>query len=218
VVAAAGLIVALAAVGSATGYLPLPRLSTLRGWFEELPEPDLALEGLQAVDEPLAYSLRLFSYSEEELPFAREMQAVLERRLPNLLFSLVRRGGQENAPYLLLAGPARSVDQAEELRGPLAEVLDREDPFRWSVVETPRAFFLGERRTLGGARALLVTFEGEGVDPYILRVTYPDGSNGYRVLAGAFVNAGEARGLQRRLQALGVEDPPLIERRGTLPE
>jgi hypothetical protein len=215
---ALALMAVVAVAGTATGYLTFPDLSFLSRLFNGLPEPELALEGPEAIDQPLGFSLLLFSYQEGELAFAREMQVVLESRLPNLMFSLVPGGGGEEARYLLLAGPAHSRAQAEALRTPLSEILDREDPYGWSVRETPRAFFLGERQSLGAARALLVTFEGEGIDPYILEVSYSDGSKGYRVLAGAFAGVDDARALQTVLRTFGVEDPPLIERRGILPE
>ena len=50
--------------------------------------------------------------------------------------------------YALLAGPALNVIEAQNLKGPISEVLTREDPDTWPVRSTPRAFYLGERPTL----------------------------------------------------------------------
>ncbi|MFC1660749.1 SPOR domain-containing protein, partial [Gemmatimonadota bacterium] len=95
---------------------------------------------------------------------------------------------------------------------------DREDPYSWTVRETPRAFFLGERDSLEDAEDLLLLLETEEIDPYILEVSYRDGSRRYRVLAGAFSGVNDARALQQLLIEAGIEDPPLVERRGRLPE
>ena len=97
-------------------------------------------------------------------------------------------------------------------------MLDREDPYSWSVRDTPRAFFLGERDSLAEAQDLLALLETDEIDPYTLLVSYGDGSQRYRVLTGAFDSVREARRLQQLLLDAGIEDPPLIERRGRLPE
>jgi hypothetical protein len=122
--------------------------------------------------------------------------------------------------YTLLAGPAVDRVEAEDLRGPIAEVLTREDPASWSVRETPRAFYLGERATLGEARDFIRSVDTDSVHAYILHVTFPEpeGSESYQILTGAFAGVQDARPLQLILRDLGFRDAPLIERRGRLPE
>jgi hypothetical protein len=162
----------------------------------------------------MRYSLQLFSYDQDELVDAWEMKAALEERLPEITFLISPMGGQGRSPYLLLAGPAQNRSQAESLRSPLSRVLDREDPYSWTVRETPRAFFLGERATLQEAESLGASLGTQEIDPYVMEVSYPDGSAGFRVLAGAFTDVGESRILQRMLSTQGIENPPLIERTG----
>lgn len=203
-----------AVAGAVTGLLTVPGLAVFQGVLSGLPDPELVLEGPEASGPVMRYSLHLFSYDEDELVDAWEMKAALEERLPEITFFISPMGGQGRSPYLLLAGPAQNRSQAESLRSPLSRVLDREDPYSWTVRETPRAFFLGERATLQEAESLGASLETQEIDPYVMEVSYPDGSAGFRVLAGAFTDVGESRILQRILSTHGVQNPPLIERTG----
>jgi hypothetical protein len=208
------------AVGTALGYLDVPGFGFLRSFFAEIPDPPLTLAGPQANEEVLRYSLVLFEYDEEELDDALEMLEALQARVPQLLLTLVPGEVDGNRIYTLLAGPAVDRVEAENLRGPLAEVLVREDPASWSVRETPRAFYLGERGTLEEAEEYLRSVAPDALHAYILHVTFPEpeGSESFQILTGAFAGIQDARPLQLILRDLGFRDAPLIERRGRLPE
>jgi hypothetical protein len=208
------------AVGTATGYLDVPGFGFLRSFFAEIPDPPLTLAGPQANEEVLRFSLVLFEYDEEELDDGLEMLDALQARLPRLLLTLVPGEVDGERIYTLLAGPAVDRVEAENLRAPIAEVLVREDPASWSVRETPRAFYLGERGTLEEARAYLESVAPDDLHAYILHVTFPEpeGSESYQILTGAFAGIPDARPLQLILRDLGFRDAPLIERRGRLPE
>jgi hypothetical protein len=119
--------------------------------------------------------------------------------------------------FALYAGPAIDVVEAENLRGPLSEILTREDPESWQIRVTPRAFYLGERGTLAEAQEYLSSVEAAGALGYIIHVTYPNGTEGYEVLSGAFEDVSDARGWQLTLLENGFVDVPLIERRGRPP-
>jgi hypothetical protein len=207
-------------VGTATGYLDVPGFGFLRSFFAEIPDPPLTLAGPQANEEVLRYSLVLFEYDEAELDDGLEMLDALQARLPQLLLTLVPGEVNGERIYTLLAGPAVDRVEAENLRAPIAEVLVREDPASWSVRETPRAFYLGERGTLEEARAYLESVAPDDLHAYILHVTFPEpeGSESYQILTGAFAGIPDARPLQLILRDLGFRDAPLIERRGRLPE
>jgi hypothetical protein len=208
------------AVGTATGYWNVPGFAFFRDLFSDVPDPPLSLAGPQANEDVLYFSLVLFTYDQEELGDALGMLEALQARLPNLLLTLVP--GQEDGEriYTLLAGPATDRVEAENLRGPIAEVLTREDPASWSVRETPRAFYLGERATLQEARSYMRSVDSDSIHAYILHATFPDpeGSESYQILTGAFAGVQDARPLQLMLRDLGFRDAPLIERRGRLPE
>lgn len=219
-----GVLLALAilgsAVGTAMGYMNVPGFAFLRDFFADVPDPPLSLAGPQANEDVLYFSLVLFTYDQEELGDALGMLDALQARLPNLLLTLVPGEEDGRRVYTLLAGPATDRVEAENLRAPIAEVLTREDPASWSVRETPRAFYLGERGTLQEARAYLRSVDSDSIHAYILHATFPDpeGSESYQILTGAFAGVQDARPLQLMLRNLGFRDVPLIERRGRLPE
>jgi hypothetical protein len=207
-----------AVAGTAMGFFNIPGLGFLQNPFGDIPDPPLTLAGPQPNEEILRFSLVLFTYDEEDLEDATDMLEALRSRLPDLLFVLVPGELDREPVYTLLAGPAVDRIEAEDLRGPLAEVLSREDPQSWVIRETPRAFYLGERGTLEEAREYLATLGVEGVYPYILHVTYPDNAEAFEILSGAFETVMDARPLQLILRSGGFIDVPLIERRGRLPE
>jgi hypothetical protein len=222
--AIAGVGLALAILGSAIGtaldFIDVPGFAFLRDSFSEIPDPPLTLAGPEANEEVLRYSLVLFTYGEEGLNDALSMLDALRARLPDLLLTLVPGEADGEPIHTLLAGPAFDRVEAENLRGPIAEVLTREEPASWSVRETPRAFYLGERGTLRDAQDYLASVTPGDLHAYILHVTFPDpdGSESYQILTGAFAGVHDARPLQLILRDLGFRDAPLIERRGRLPE
>lgn len=216
-VVALGLVII--AGGTAAGFLNVPGFMWLQDWFGEVPYPDLTLDGPQPIEPVLRYSLELATYREDEFALALEMRNTLRSRLPDLLFSLtpVERDGVVS--YILHAGPAVDVVDAENLRGPLGDVLTREDPDEWPIRTTTRGFYLGERETLEEARDYLESVESEGAVGYIIYVSYPDGSEAFEILSGAFEGVDSARWWQLALHdEYGFRDVPFIERRGRAPE
>ena len=212
---AAVLLVVVAAVGTKAGLFVAPGFGWLVG---EIPYPDLTSEGQQPIDAVLGYSLELDVYGEAELGFALEMRNSLRRRLPSLLFNLTAKESGEVLTYVLYAGPAVDVVDAENLKAPLRGVLINDDPESWQPRATPLAFYLGERGTLPEAQEFLAAAEAGGVLGYIVQVSYPDGTGGYVILSGAFESIVAARGWQLILRENGYRDIPLIERRGRSPE
>ncbi|MFC1574586.1 hypothetical protein ACFL5A_00520 [Gemmatimonadota bacterium] len=208
-----------AAAGTAFGPLNVPGLTFLKDYFGEIPDPPLTLAGPEPNEPTLRFSLLLFTYDEEELADAGEMVDALRSRLPNLLFTLVPEtvGEEGTLTYALLVGPALDRIDAENLRVPLGQVLDREDPESWPVRETPRAFYLGERETLEDAQAFLDGLEAEGIPGYILHSTYSDGTEAYVIFSGAYQGVLDARPLTEILHRSGYRGQPLVERRGQLP-
>jgi hypothetical protein len=214
-------VLALAAVavivGTVLGVFTLPGFGFLPGFQRDLPEPSLALPGPQPNEPLLRYSLEVFRYTEEELSFAVELQSELRARLPDLLFVLAPADSRSGVTYVLLAGPAETLIDVENVRAALAGVITREIPESWRVRETPRAFFLGERGTLQEAREFVASLEDSGIFGYVLHATFPGGTDAYLVLAGAYEGVADARRLQSILRQAGVGDAPLIERRGRFP-
>lgn len=221
IVGAGVLVVAIvaAALLTALGVVRVPGFSFLEGRLGGIPDPPLSLAGPQPNEPVLRYSLELFRYGSDELGDALGMwDALRDREKPGLFFALVPEAVGEETTWVLLAGPATDFVELENLKGPLSEIFPREDPDAWLVRETPRAFYLGERETLLQAQEYASSVEGNGVYAYILYVTYPNNTEAYEILAGAYRGVTDARPLQMILRRNGFRDAPLIERRGRLPE
>jgi len=208
----------VAAVGTAVGMVSVPGFRWLQGLFGEVPYPALSTGGVEPVDPALRFSLELDTFGEDELGIAMEMRNTLRNRLPDLVFNLTPLSREGTVTYVLHAGPASDVVDAENLRPRVAEVLIRDDPEAWPIRTTPRAFLLGEAATASEAQDLLTEAETRGVPSYILQATYPGGGVGYQVLSGAFYGTEDARYWQLALRDAGYRDVPLVERRGHPPE
>ena len=186
-------------------------------------EPDpVVTVGQQPTEAVLGYTLLLDRYLDRyrDLGGTLEFVDAVEEQLPNIHLILAPVE-EEGAPYFrLMAGPATTADEAEALRARIARVLTREDPTTWVVLETPYAYFAGETETFGDAQARLDALFAMGVPAYALRVTFPDGSRAYRLYVGAYGSPEEAMTLRAKdiLEDNGLDDPPLVERRGRLPE
>jgi hypothetical protein len=203
--------------GTVFGVFTLPGFGVFKGLKEGLPEPPLALPGPQPNEPLLRYSLELFRYHEDELTYAAQMRDELRSRLPDLLFVLAPDASRGGLTWALLAGPAQTLIDVENVRAAVGTVITREDAGSWRVRETPRGFVLGEAGTLGEAQELLSSAEEKGVFGYVLHATFPGGTDAFLVLAGAFRDVEEARAMQAILRREGFTGAPLIERRGRFP-
>jgi len=211
-----GLLVAV--VGTALGSFNVPGLTWLQDVFGRVPFPTEGVSGPQPVEPILRFSLEYQAYDADDRGLAIEMRNTLRGRLPDFLFHLTPTERNGTVSYALHVGPAADAVDAENLRGPLGGVFDREDPESWPIRVTPKAFLLGEMETLGAARDFLVSAEAQGALGYIVRVTFPDGSESFRVLSGAFDTELAARWWQLNLRENGFRNLPLVERQGTWPE
>ncbi len=215
-IAALGILVAV--VGTALGSFNVPGLTWLQDVFGRVPFPTEGVSGPQPVEPNLRFSLEYEVYDADELGVAIEMRNTLRGRLPDLLFHLTPQERNGAVSYALHMGPAADAVDAENLRGPLGEVFDREDPESWPIRVTPKAFLLGEMDTLAEAQEFMVNAEAQGALGYIVRVSYSDGSGGYRVLSGAYDGAVAARWWQLNLRENGFRNLPFVDRQGIWPE
>ncbi|RMH16849.1 MAG: hypothetical protein D6701_08265 [Gemmatimonadetes bacterium] len=179
--------------------------------------PTVQLEGPQPVTAVLSHALVIDSWRTYETP--RDLVPALGSRLPEMLFYVsVVDAGERGRQFELLAGPATSALEADALRGPLAEVLDRYDPASWRVVDAPLAFFFGEYPDREAADARAAQLDGLGVPAYVLQVEYEGARTAYRVYGGAFSDEFQAAAMAALIGEAGLSDIPLIERRGHRPE
>jgi hypothetical protein len=208
----------IAGGGTAAGLFSAPGFGWLEGIVdEEAPFPVTAWEDT-VLDPSLRYSLELFAYEEDELGLAVDMRNTLRERHPDLLFNLTPVRSRESVTYLVHAGPASDVVEAENLRGPLGATLIREDPETWRIRPTPLAFHLGRFETRAAAEARVQEVETAGALAYFVQLTFPDSTAGFEVFSGAFETSEEARWWHGALRDAGFEDLPLVERRGRPPE
>jgi hypothetical protein len=142
----------------------------------------------------------------------------LRERLPEFLFFVTVTEVAGGDQYGLLAGPAFSAVEADALKEPLAEVLDRLDPVTWTVQEARYSFFFGEYAGAAGATGRLQSLAALSIPAHILEVSYPDETTAMRVYGGAFVDEFQAAAMGRLLRSNDLGDVRLIERRGRLPE
>jgi hypothetical protein len=210
------LVVAVVGVGGAGffGMVSIPGIPTLEGLRGGTGQP--VTIGPQPTEEVLGYSLMMDRYY--IMTGASEFVNALGERLPELLFIIVPMEDEGSPYFLLMAGPATTIAAANALKGPIGDVLTRENPATWLVQETPLAYHVGETQTLEAAESRVTSLIGRGVPAYILQVTYSDGTEAFRLYAGAYASAEDAEILQGILEDNGMGDAPLIERRGRQPE
>lgn len=122
--------------------------------------------------------------------------------------------------FALVMGPAYSAAEANDLKSPLetAFVLVVADPEIWTVQAAPYSFFFGEYEGLGPANAHVQELADLSVPAFVLQVTYTAGATALRVYGGAFSDEFDAAGMGQLLTEHGLDDAPLTERRGQLPD
>ncbi len=142
----------------------------------------------------------------------------LRARLPEFLFFVTVTEVDGGVQYALLAGPAFSAVEADDLKEPLAEVLDRLDPTTWTVQEARYSFFFGEYAEDADAAGRVESLAALSIPTHILEVSYPDETTAMRVYGGAFVDEFQAAAMGRLLRSNDLGGVRLTERRGRLPQ
>ncbi len=163
-----------------------------------------------------AFGLALGSFSDVEV--ARAEARTWSDRVAGVQFVLAPVQVDGQVWYRLLAGPASDSETAQALAETLSAAADGVDPSNWLVREASLAFLLGETRGRSAAEQRVTVLQSLGIPAHILRVPYSDGSEVFRVYAGAYASASEAAFLEQLLQDQEITNAPLTERLGTLSE
>lgn len=163
-----------------------------------------------------AWGLRLGAFRNRSV--ARQQADLMASRAPGQLFVVAPVEVNGTRWFRLLSALAADEAEAEVMRGDLAARMGAADADDWLVRRSPLAFLVGETRSGDEARARVEELGLSGVDAFVLRLPQPDGGVGYRVYAGAYADEAEAATMRSLLGAAGVDDAPLVERRGLLPE
>lgn len=152
----------------------------------------------------------------EDRATAWQRTAALADVVPEQLWITVPVEVDGTVYHRVLFGTAGSWPAVVELRDRVAGDLGA-TPSAWIPRPTTLAFELAETGDLQSARARADELREVGIPAYALAVARADGAELYRVYAGGFENAAEARVLQELLQEAGLADAPLIERTGRHP-
>ena len=197
------------------GFINIPGVTPPERVRSGVPPP-VALAGPTPETPVISHVLMVDAWRSMET--ASSTVDALRGRLPELLFfvTVIEVAGANQ--YALLAGPAFSAVEADALKQPLAQVLDRLDPAMWTVQEARYSFFFDEYAEAADAAGRVQSLAALSIPAHVLEVSYPDGTTGLRVYGGAFVDEFQAAAMGRLLRANDLGDVRLTERRGRLPQ
>jgi hypothetical protein len=177
------------------------------GAAEAIPPPPAAPV---PVGDTLAYAVQVRAYvSFEPARTQAERQA---RRVPQAHFYVVPELTQGVLYYKVMAGLLSDTTAATELRrqlvqnGVVAEQDARDDaPGRWNLIQArPLAFHLGEFADRTEALARSDSLVARGIPTYPVPFPYSDGTERYRLYAGAFPDSLQAEELRQMLRAAEI--------------
>ena len=218
--AVASAVLLLVGVGLAMGYLGLVQIPGItppdRSRFDVA--APVVLPGPQPETPVMSHVVLVDAWREAETPLA--WAAALREQMPDLLGFVTALSIDGERRYALVVGPAYSAAEANDLKGPLetAFALVVVEPESWTVQAAPYSFFFGEYEGLGPANTRVQELVGLSVPAFVLQVGYSAGATAFRVYGGAFSDEFEAAEMGQLLTERGLDDAPLTERRGRLPD
>lgn len=156
----------------------------------------------------------LASYA--DLESARRRVRALTRTAPEVQFLVAPVEVRGQSWFRVLAGNAADADEAQALLDDLASVMPGED--RWIIRRSRLGYLLGSLPDLASTEMAVDELEEKGVPVHILRYTAPTGRTEFRVYAGAYGDADEARFMGEFLLERQINHAVLSERKGVRPE
>jgi hypothetical protein len=169
---------------------------------------------------PFAVQVRAFA----SFPAAHSEVQRAARRVPEIPHYIVPEQVQGVLYYKVIAGVLPDTVAATDLRRRLVEtgVVSARDarddaPGAWSLIQyRPLTFHLGEFPDREQAVARADSARASDIDAYTVTVPYTDGSERWRVYAGAFPDSARAEDLRLMLQGAGLP-ARLVTRVGRAP-
>lgn len=163
--------------------------------------------------EPLPYSVAIASYSSFEDAVQRQSRWASDEVRFYVAPTIVRGV----VYYRVFAGLLADRQEAEELMAELVRAGIKDTVRGWDVRPTRLAFSFGTYSTEREARSSAETLEARGIPAYVVEVPGAAASGvGYRVYAGGYERAEDARPLRDRIAEAGL-DVELVERVGMVP-
>lgn len=185
------------------------------GAAAEAPRPAGPVE---PAGEPLPYSVQVANYQTFEE--AAEFAAANARRVPEAQLFVVVEEDRGMTWWRVMAGVSGDTTEVLALRDRLIseDILDEEHAGgRYALIQTrPLAYQLGEYESAAAARTLADSLGRRDVPAYVQPVPYTDGSERWRVYAGAYRDTASAAPMGRLLRGATIE-PTLVERTGRPP-
>lgn len=151
----------------------------------------------------LPWVVALDSYS--DLASARRRIDRLAEVEPTVNFFVAPVGGRVSRFYRLLAGPFPDTTRAIAVGDLLGDRSLGSDPGGYLLRETPLAYALGTYEARGAAEERAGALRDRRIPAYILPIPYSDGSERYRIYAGAYADAEEADLLGSILDDAGID-------------
>lgn len=180
---------------------------------EATPEPEALAP--TPVGPVAAYSWAMGSFSNPAA--ARELATSLSSQGGEVQFIVVPILVNGSTFYRVLADPAEDVVDAQRVRDALASTLSELDSSDWILRETSQGFAFGDSPTISEADVTITGLASMGIDAYALELDLGIGFV-YRVYAGAYADAGQARALATVIRDAGlgeVELQPRVGRAGS---
>lgn len=173
---------------------------------------------VEPAGEALPYSIQVANYQRREE--AVQEASDVARRFPEAQFFVVPENVQGMTWWRVMAGMGEDTTALLDLRDRLiaAEVVD-EEAFggRFNIIQhRPFAYQVGEYADAGAARARADSLSTRSIPAYVAPVPFSDGTERWRVYAGAYRDSANAAPMRDLLRGATLE-PELVERTGRPP-
>lgn len=213
----------LAGIGTAAWYLwqqrieaenppaalhPRPNPATA-----QTPAPAPAPAPAPVAGTPLPYSVALASF--QTLALAEEQRARVAKDQSNVEFYVAPVAVQGKVTYRLMAGPYADSISAGGVRDFLVEQRVKVIASPADIASTPYTFLIGEFKSRADADAQQKDAANRGVPSYVVAIKSTQGSQVFRLYAGAFTGPGDAAFMRPILKSAGFPDN-LVERTGSI--
>lgn len=180
--------------------------------------PKAAAVPVTAAGQTLPYSVHVAGFQSWE--DASEFAATTSRRFREAQFIIAPELRQGITYWMVLAGMAGDTTDVLSLRDRLvAEGIADAESVGGSqdlIQNRPLTFEVAEYRDAAQARARADSLTGRAIPAYVAPVPYTDGSERWKVYAGAYRDSASAAPMQKILTGASIQ-PRLVERSGRPP-
>jgi hypothetical protein len=182
------------------------------------PAPAVPAAPVTAAGTVLPYSVHVAGFTEWD--DASRFAAATSRRFTEAQFFVVPELRQGITYWMVMAGMAGDTSAVRALRDRLveADVADEESVGgRYDLIQhRPLAYEIGEYRAPEQARARADSLAARAIPAYVAAVPYTDGSERWKVYAGAYRDTASSAPMRELLTGARIE-PRLVERTGRAP-